>query len=177
MTKVKTALMSSFIVAIIAEIFLMFIIYFNPYKIEPLLSIQEHLTINQTFNALSALFLIAAVVAIKKYKCQKTHKIFIHLALASSAVFLISYIFYHLSVGHVTFNNLELRSYYLFILISHLVTSFLVLPLIFATYTLGFMGEFDLHKLIAKPTAICWLYVSLTGVLLVYFLKNFHTWK
>jgi len=157
-------------ISFFAECFLIYIIYINPNKITPLIDAGIHSWINAGFNLLSAIFLTFAVKFIHDKKI-KLHIIFIHLALLSSFFFLINYIIYHLSVGHVIFNHNEYRPYYLVILITHLLTSFLVLPLIIYTYLLGLYKKYTEHKKIAKWTFYIWEYVSVTGVLIVLMLK------
>ncbi len=160
-------------VALLAEIFLVFIIYLNPYKISPILPAELHSSFNATLNGLSLISLLIAFYFIKKKEIFK-HKFFIHMAMFYSALFLISYILYHLSLGHFVFNHPTLRPYYLLLLVSHLVMSFVALPMIFITYTLGLLGKVQDHKKFAMTTFLLWSYVSFTGVLVVLFIKLFH---
>ena len=169
----KLTVKSSLILAFLAELFLVFIIYFNPYRIEPLYDPALMSWGSATFNSLAALSLMVAILLIRK-KRVRAHIIWIHITLLFSSCFLINYIFYHLSVGHVTFNNQTLRPYYLILLITHLTSSFISLPLIFATYTLAMTKRIEEHKKIAKFTFSLWMYVSVTGVIVVLFLKLFN---
>lgn len=159
--------------ALVAEIFLIFIIYFNPNKIAPLYDPSLQMTMNGFFNFLSAVCLMVAFINIKKQNIKR-HIIWVHLALLSSALFLGNYILYHLSVGHVIFNNPDWRGPYLVILATHLLASLICLPLIFVTYGLAIKGFRQRHKEVAKYTFILWEYVSVTGVFLILFLKFVH---
>ena len=169
MTK-KYLIISSLVLAFIAEAFLILIIYFNPYKIAPMIPTELQSWLSAGLNLLSALSLLYAYMAIKKQEKQK-HKKFIHLALCFSALFLINYILYHMSIGHVKFTNQDFRVLYLFILATHLICSMISLPLIFMTYTLGIFNYLKEHKKIAKIAFCLWEYVSVTGVMVVLMLK------
>ena len=170
MNKTNKIIALSMSVAILAELFLVFIIYYNPYKIDPIYDSGLQSTVSGFLNALSAITLIVAYKFIKRKKVT-AHIVFIHFALLFSALFLINYIFYHLSVGHVKFTNLELRPLYLIILTTHLLGSVISLPLIFTSYCFGFFNLTEHHKTFAKITFFLWEYVSITGVLIVVFLK------
>ena len=67
-----------------------------------------------------------------------------------------------------------IRPAYFFLLISHIALSVVALPLIFTTFYLSLTKRFALHKKIARVTFPIWLYVSVTGVLIVAFLKLFN---
>ncbi len=165
-----TTKITPIMIAIFAEIFLIFLIYLNPYKIEPLYDPGLQMWVSAFFNALSAVFLTTAVFKIKNKK-KKQHIVFIHLALIASALFLVNYIFYHMSVGHVVFKNESIRPIYLIILFSHLLVSLISLPAIFYTYTMGITKNYLEHKRWALRTFIMWEYVSITGVIVVLMLK------
>ena len=166
----KKIILTSLILGVLAEGFLIFLIYFNPAKIEPLYAKDLQPWVNALFNSLSALSLTAAIMAIKNKKIR-LHKILIHFSLFFSSLFLINYIFYHMSVGHVIFNNPDFRVIYLFILASHLLCSLIALPLIFITYSLGLFNYLQTHKELAKLTFLLWEYVSVTGVIIVLMIK------
>lgn len=54
---------------------------------------------------------------------------------------------------------------YYFILITHIVLSVIVIPLVLITYMKAKLGLFTEHKKIAKKTFPIWLYVAITGVI------------
>jgi len=166
----KIIIFTSLTIALIAEAFLFYIIYFNQEKIDPILTADLHITLNGCFNFFSALALIGAYRAVKNQQIIK-HRNFIFIALIFSAFFLINYIIYHLSAGHTVYQNENLRIIYLIILISHLICSTLSLPLIFITFTLGMLQKKELHRKLAPFTFKLWMYVSVSGVWLVIFLK------
>ena len=96
------------------------------------------------------------------------------LALSSSAVFLVSYLVYHSVHGDTKFQGLgAVRPIYFFILISHIVLSAVVLPLIFSSFFFSLSGRFPQHKKIARYTFPLWLYVSATGVIVFLMLRAY----
>ncbi|MEL7531302.1 MAG: DUF420 domain-containing protein [Bacteroidota bacterium] len=92
-------------------------------------------------------------------------------AFSLSAFFLISYVLYHLAVGHVKYcdDGLVPATLYYVILISHIGLSAAIVPLATFSVYRGLSERYDKHRKIAKITFPIWLYVSITGVL-VYFL-------
>ena len=82
---------SSLFISLIAEIFLIYIIYFNDYKISPVMPASIQVTINGVFNFCSALCLLIAIYFIKIKKIRM-HRNFIFAAMIFSALFLINYI-------------------------------------------------------------------------------------
>lgn len=168
--KSKQIIKYGLIFSLIAEAFLIYIIYLNPNKMTPLYPASIQMGVNAILNACSALCLFLAIHSIKK-KRVLMHKRFINGAMVFSSLFLVNYIFYHMSVGHVKFTNPDFRIIYLLILITHLIASIVSLPLILITYSLGFFSEFSAHKKIAIKTFILWEYVSITGVIIVLMLK------
>ncbi len=69
MTK-KYLIISSLVLAFIAEAFLILIIYFNPYKITPMIPTELQSWLSAGLNLLSALSLLYAYMAIKKQEKQ-----------------------------------------------------------------------------------------------------------
>ncbi len=173
MSETKVIALSS-LTAIVAEIFLVFIIYFNPHKLAPIYDTELQIWINALMNLGAAICLAVAFYFIKKKK-KSEHVLMIHLALLFSALFLVNYIFYHMSVGHTVFRNQDFRVLYLILLGTHLLTSVISLPFIFTTYGLGITDNLLAHKRLAKWTFIMWEYVSVTGVLIVLMLKFLNT--
>ncbi|MFK7969035.1 MAG: DUF420 domain-containing protein, partial [Bacteroidia bacterium] len=63
------------------------------------------------------------------------------------------------------------RSFYLFILISHIVLSSVIIPLASFSIFHALSERFDKHRRLAKITFPLWLYVSVTGVLVHVFIS------
>ena len=118
-----------------------------------------------SINGLTAVLLIAAVVAIKKGN-RIIHERFITAAMLCSVVFLILYVAYHMTSDFTKFGGEGTIKYvYYFILITHILLSVIVIPFVLITYMRAKLGKFPEHKKIAKYTFPLWLYVAVTGVL------------
>lgn len=129
--------------------------------------------LNATLNATSAVFLVLALAAIKR-RDTATHARWMLRALASSALFLVSYLVYHGVHGDSKFQGQgAIRPVYFFVLISHVVLSAVVLPLIFSSFFFSLAGRFPTHRKVSRWTLPIWLYVSVTGVLVFALLRAY----
>jgi len=127
-----------------------------------------------TINGLTAILLIAAVIAIKKGN-RKLHEQLNTTAIACSLVFLLMYIAYHMTSDSTKFGGEGLISYvYYFILISHIVLSVIVIPFVLLTYMKAKLTDFEGHKSIAKKTFPIWLYVAVTGVIVYVMISPYY---
>ncbi|TMM30498.1 DUF420 domain-containing protein [Polaribacter aestuariivivens] len=132
------------------------------FNVEPLTFLPP---IYATINGLTAILLIAAVVAIKKGN-KKLHEQLNTTAIAFSLLFLVLYIAYHMTSDSTKFGGEGFVKYvYYFILITHIVLSIAVIPFVLITYMRAKLGKFPEHKKIAKRTFPLWLYVAITGVI------------
>lgn len=128
---------------------------------------------NAAFNSMSALCLICGYINIRRGN-QGTHMRFMLTATGFSALFLVSYVTYHFFHGDTLFPGQGwVRPVYFFILISHISLSMVALPLILATLWWGLHSQFRTHKRIARWTFPIWLYVSVTGVVVYFFLRSY----
>jgi len=126
-------------------------------------------TLNAILNASCAAFLLAGYLFIRRRRIQ-AHKTCMLLAFACSAVFLVSYVIYHLQVGSVGFQGQGwIRPVYFTLLGTHTVLAVVIVPLVLVTLARALGGNFERHRRIARWTLPLWLYVSATGVI-VYFL-------
>jgi uncharacterized membrane protein YozB (DUF420 family) len=121
--------------------------------------------VNGTLNGVSAILLAAGYVFIRK-KNRRAHRNCMISAFATSVIFLMCYLTYHIFVHHVTrFQNPAwFRPIYLGILLTHTVLAVVIVPLVLVTLNRAFKERFDLHKKIARWTWPLWMYVSVTGV-------------
>ena len=125
-------------------------------------------------NGLTAIVLIAGVLAIKNGNRQ-LHQRLMTTAIALSVVFLVMYIAYHLTTDSTKFGGEGfVRLIYFFILISHIVLSIAVIPLVMITYVRALAEKFDKHKKIAKITFPIWLYVAVTGVVVYLMISPYY---
>jgi putative membrane protein len=104
-------------------------------------------------------------MAIKNKKIA-LHRRLMTIAIALSVVFLISYILFHAATEPTKFGGEgAVRSIYYFALLTHIVLSAAVVPLVLISYVRALSERFDKHRKIARITLPIWLYVAFTGVL------------
>ena len=127
-----------------------------------------------TINGVTAVLLVSAVLAIKKGKRQ-LHEKLMKTAIACSLVFLLLYIAYHMTTDSTKFGGEGVLKYvYYFILLSHILLSIAVIPLVLITYVRALANKFDKHKKIAKITFPIWLYVAVTGVVVYLMISPYY---
>ena len=132
------------------------------YDVEPLSFLPP---IYATINGITAVVLVSAVVAIKKGN-KDMHQRLMTLAIVLSLAFLVMYVAYHMTTDSTKFGGEGfIRLVYFFLLISHILLSIAVIPLVLITYVRALAAKFDQHKKIAKITFPIWLYVAVTGVI------------
>lgn len=118
-----------------------------------------------TINGITAILLIAAVVAIKNGN-RKLHQKLMTTCIGLSLIFLILYIAYHMTSESTSYGGAGVMRYlYFFILISHIILSIVVIPLVLKTYARAYLGKFESHRKLAKITFPIWLYVAISGVI------------
>ena len=137
------------------------VIFENLPFIEPLTFLPP---IYAVINGLTAILLVVAVYYIKNGK-RKIHESLIKVCIALSLMFLVMYIAYHMTTDPTSFGGKGIIAYiYYFILITHILLSVIVIPLVLTSYSRAVQSNFKLHKKIAKVTFPIWLYVAVTGV-------------
>ena len=132
--------------------------------------VTELPAVNATLNAISALLLVTGNILIRRGQAQE-HRLCMLAAFANSALFLASYVIYHLNVGSVAFTGQgSIRIVYFTILISHIILAIIILPMEIVTLLRALRGQLESHRRIAKWTLPLWLYVSVTGVVVYWML-------
>ena len=129
---------------------------------------------NASLNALSGILLLCGYINIRRKNIQ-THKRFMLAACITSLVFLASYITYHtLRHGLVTrfAGTGAMRTLYLTILTSHTILAVTIVPLAIITVMHGLRLRIPKHRRIARWTFPLWMYVSVTGVIVYFFLYH-----
>ena len=133
-------------------------------------------TVNAALNAASAALLVLG------YACIRAQRIPLHVlctlaACATSCLFLISYLTYHLHAGSTPFPGQGwIRPVYFALLLSHTVLAVAILPLVGRTLFLAARRRFEAHRRLARVTLPLWLYVSVTGVF-VYWVLYHSPWR
>ena len=91
-----------------------------------------------------------------------------------SAIFLVGYVTHKILMKgiHTTFGGESpaLRAFYYTMLISHVILAISIAYLVPRTFLFAIKGDFETHKRWAKFTFPIWYYVSVTGVLVYFFL-------
>ena len=124
--------------------------------------------LDAVLNGASAVLIGAGLYFIKRGR-QQAHKRMMLTAFATSTLFLVSYLYYHLvlraGVTHFQGQGLS-RPVYFLILITHTILAAVVVPFVLITLARALKGRFDRHKKIAPYTFAIWMYVSVTGVVI-----------
>jgi len=144
---------------------------------------------NAAINAITALLLIAALVAVKKGQFE-LHKKIMFTALILSIFFLLSYIAHHLLAGEAKFGDIDhdnflsedeiilvgstIRYVYYTILATHIFLAAIILPFILFTAYRALISEFPAHKKLAKITWPLWLYVAVTGPIVYWMISPYY---
>lgn len=125
-------------------------------------------------NALTAVVLVAAVIAIKNGN-RVVHERLMTSAIVLSILFLVMYVIYHMTTESTKYGGEGmLRLAYFGFLISHIILSIAIIPLVLITYVRALSERFDQHKKIAKITFPIWLYVAVTGVIVYWMIAPYY---
>ena len=154
-------------------------------EVEPLTFLPP---IYATINGITAVLLVVAIIAIKNKKTV-LHENLMTTAIWASVVFLVMYVAYHLTSDSTKFGDVDrdgilsatelatvgtMRYIYFFILITHILLSIVIIPLVLVTYVRAISGNFERHKKIAKITFPLWLYVAVTGVVVYVMISPYY---
>lgn len=141
------------------------------YNVEPLTFLPP---IYASINGFTAILLVAAVIAIKNGK-RKLHENLMKTAIACSVVFLGMYVAYHMTADSTKFGGEGVIKYvYFFILLTHILLSIIIIPLVLITYVRALAQRFDKHKKLARITFPLWLYVAITGVIVYLMISPYY---
>lgn len=128
--------------------------------------------LDAALNAASAALLALGYFFVRRKNIQ-AHKACMLSAFATSTLFLICYLTYHLQRGTTRFAAQgAIRWIYFSVLGSHTVLAAVIVPLVLTTLYRAWRERFELHKRIARWTLPLWLYVSVTGVVVYWMLYH-----
>ena len=128
--------------------------------------------VNASLNAAAAVLLTIGYLLIRSGK-KDAHRIAMTGALFLSCLFLIGYVTNRILVKgmHTEFGGTGIwPQIYYPMLISHIILAMVIVPLVLRTLYLAVKGNFEKHRRWARVTFPLWYYVSLTGVLVYFFL-------
>lgn len=129
------------------------------------MNVSDLPALNACLNSLSAIFLTAGFIFIKR-RNERAHRNCMIAALITSSLFLASYLYYHYHAGRTVFPENWFKPIYLAILLTHTVLAVVIVPLIIAAVVQAIRRRFESHKKITRWTWPMWMYVSVTGVLI-----------
>lgn len=144
--------------------------------------------VNAGLNGTTSVVLIAALYFIKNGN-EKKHQQMMKLAFVLGALFLASYVLYHATVPTTIFGDINgdgilqssekldvgtLRSFYLGILLSHILLAVIALPMILMAFYYGLNNKRTQHKKLVRFAFPIWMYVSVTGVLVYILISPYY---
>lgn len=135
--------------------------------------------LNAALNALATVLIATGYVFIRLGN-KTAHRASMISAGVVSAVFLVGYLTHKILKGlaagageaiHTQFGGEgAIRVVYYVMLITHVLLAMAIGYLVPRTFALAFSGQFERHKKWARVVFPIWLYVSVTGVLVYFFL-------
>jgi len=127
-----------------------------------------------SINAITAVLLVFAFISIKQKKII-LHQRLMKCAIALSVVFLGMYVAYHMTSDPTSYGGEGfIKGVYFFILISHIILSIGIIPMVLVTYVRAISKLFEDHKKIARVTFPIWLYIAVTGVIVYLMISPYY---
>lgn len=126
-------------------------------------------------NGLTAIVLVIAVWAIKNGR-RGLHQKLMTTCIGLSVAFLLMYIAYHMTSSSTVFGGEGLIQYvYYFILITHIILSIVIIPVVLRTYARAYLKKFKEHRALAKIAFPLWFYVAISGVVVYVMISPYYT--
>jgi uncharacterized membrane protein YozB (DUF420 family) len=136
------------------------------------MSVSDLPAINASLNALATVLLTAGFILIKRRQIP-AHRLCMASAFVVSCVFLVTYVLHKILMRgvHTPFGGEgAIRTVYYAMLISHIILAMVIVPLVLVTLRQAVTGRIERHRRWARWTFPLWYYVSVTGVLVYFFL-------
>lgn len=136
------------------------------------MSIHDIPALNAALNALATLLMTLGFIFIKTGR-KDAHRGAMLSAGAVSALFLVGYVGHKIAVQgvHTAFGGEgPIRTVYYVMLLTHIALAMAIAYLVPRTFWLAIKGDFARHRAWARWTFPIWYYVSVTGVLIYFFL-------
>ena len=137
------------------------------------MTVSDIPTINAALNATATVCITAGFVFIKLGR-RDLHRASMLSAGVVSALFLVGYVTHKVLMQgvHTPFGGEAplLRAFYYTMLFTHIVLAMAIAYLVPRTFFFALKGDYETLKRWAKFTFPIWLYVSVTGVLVYFFL-------
>ncbi|NLR92335.1 MULTISPECIES: DUF420 domain-containing protein [Flammeovirga] len=144
--------------------------------------------LNAVINAASAFALLLGFIFVKRGNVE-LHRLMMYIAFALGSIFLVSYVIYHFQGGHTIFGDVNhdgvlsaeeaaavatSRTVYIVLLLSHILLSAVVVPLVLIAIYFAITKQVTRHKKIVKWTYPIWQYVAVSGVLVYLMISPFY---
>ena len=127
-----------------------------------------------SINGLTAVLLVFAVISIRKGKTQ-LHENIMKICIGLSILFLGMYVAYHMTSDSTPYGGTGLiKGIYLSILLTHILLSIVIIPLVLITFVRAWLGNYKSHRKIAKVTFPLWLYVAVSGVIVYLMISPYY---
>jgi putative membrane protein len=142
------------------------------------MTVHDIPTLNAALNATATVLITLGFIFIKQGK-RDAHRATMLTAAVVSALFLVGYVTHKILIraelaaghGHTPFGGEGfIRYFYYTMLISHIILAISIAYLVPRTFLFAIKGDIVTHKKWAKFTFPIWYYVSVTGVLVYFFL-------
>jgi putative membrane protein len=143
------------------------------------MTIHDIPTLNAALNATATVLMTAGFISIKA-KNPTVHRSFMLSAGVVSAIFLVGYLAHKFLKGyyatpgealHTQFGGVgAIRTVYYVMLITHVLLAIAIAYLVPRTFSFAIKGDYARHKKWARVVFPIWYYVSVTGVLVYFFL-------
>jgi uncharacterized membrane protein YozB (DUF420 family) len=136
------------------------------------MTVQDIPALNASLNALATVLISIGFILIKTGR-REAHRKVMTTAMVVSALFLVGYVTHKILIRgvHTPFGGEGfIRGFYYTMLISHIILAISVAYIVPRTFLFAIKGDIVRHKAWAKITFPIWYYVSVTGVLVYFFL-------
>jgi putative membrane protein len=161
----RPAIAAILVISAAASLFLFWLIYLHPAADATSSHYAFLPALNAVLNGLSATALLIGYTMIRAKRIA-AHRASMMTAFGFSTLFLVSYILHHALHGDVRYPaEAAFRTFYLWLLASHIILAVVALPMVLVTFFFSLTGRIPQHRKIARWTFPIWLYVSVTGVI------------
>jgi uncharacterized membrane protein YozB (DUF420 family) len=136
------------------------------------MSVHDLPAVNASLNGLATALITAGFFCVKTGRIAAHRKLMMSAA-AVSAIFLVGYVAHKIAIHgvHTPFGGTgPIRTVYYVMLTSHIILAMAIAFLVPRTFSFALQGRIDRHRAWARWTFPIWYYVSVTGVLVYFFL-------
>lgn len=128
------------------------------------MTVHDLPTLNAAINTACSICLVLGFTAIRRQQ-RDQHRRWMLGAVGLSALFLCSYVLYHVRAGSVPYPLHDwTRVLYFVILLPHILLAALMAPFVLILLYHALKGQFDRHARLARRVWPAWIFVSISGV-------------